>query len=86
MMIRLGTKKVGEVTHSRVVDGDLQTDRFSVKIPLSVLSDEAKDLLDYWYVEEFDYAYLDRESGLLVLVATHEGVLPDGYEPESLED
>lgn len=85
-MVNLGSKKIGEVTHSRVIEGDLQTDRFSVKIPLSVLSDEAQALLDYWCVEEFDYAYLDRESGLIVLVAIHEGALPDGYEPECLED
>ena len=85
-MIKLGTKKVGEVAHSRVIEGDLQIDRFSTKIPLSAISDEAQELLDYWCVEEFDYAYLDRESGLIVLVATHEGVLPEGYEPECLED
>lgn len=85
-MIKLGTKKVGEVTHSRVVEGDVQKDRFSTKIPLSVLSEKAQNLLDYWCVEDFDYAYLDRETGVIVLVATHEGILPDGYEPESIED
>lgn len=85
-MIKLGSKKIGEITHNRVIEGDVQTDRFSTKIPLSVLSDEAQDLLNYWCVEEFDYAYIDRKTDLLVLVATHEGVLPDGYEPECLED
>ena len=85
-MVRLGTKKVDEITHSRVIERDLQIDRFSVKIPMSVLSEKAQKLLDYWCVEEFDYAYLDRETGVIVLVATHEGILPDGYEPESLED
>lgn len=85
-MVNLGSKIVGEVTHSRVIEGDVQKDRFSTKIPLSILADEAQELLDYWCVEEFDYAYLDRESGLIVLVAIHEGALPDGYEPESLED
>ena len=48
---------LGTATHtSEVEEYRIQTDRIKVSVPLSALSEEAKKLLDYWLVEEFDYA------------------------------
>ena len=67
--------------------GDLQVDRFKVKISLDCLSDEGYRLLSYWCVELFDKAYLDWETGEIVLEYTTEHYLPSGYaEKNELED
>ena len=77
-------KNLGNVVHSREIKegGDLQVDKFKVKISLDCLSDEGYRLLSYWCVELFDKAYLDWETGEIVLEYTTEHYLPSGYADE----
>lgn len=78
---------LGDAVHTRTVDAEgLQIDRIRVSIPISALSQDAKALLDYWWVEEFNYAFIDWNEGLIKLYYKTQHYLPDGYEPEGVDD
>ena len=78
--------EAGIVTHTRTVKDGLQTDRIRVCVPLSALSEEARTTLDYWWVEDFNYAFIDWEEGLIKLYYRTDHYLPEGYEHEEVEE
>lgn len=76
-------KKVGTVAHGKKVDmNNLQVDTLMTKIPLDCIGEEGLKLLAYWYVEDFDYAYIDWEKDEMVLTYRTLHYLPEGYVPE----
>ena len=77
-------KKLSSVIHRRKLlgDNDLQVDEFTIKIPIGCLSANGIRKLSYWCVEELDRAYLDWETGEIVLEYTTEHYLPSGYADE----
>lgn len=81
----------GEVVHARMTVGDgaerQQIDKLTVGIPLSAIEDSGLKKLIYWWVEEFEKAYIDWSAEKIVLVYRHESYLPSGYESEpDIED
>lgn len=78
--------ELGKVIHTKTIKDGLQTDRIRICVPLSALSEEAQATLDYWWVEEFDYAFIDWNEGLIKLYYKTEHYLPEGYEPEEVDD
>ena len=64
------------VEHRRSISKEetqyVQTDTLTTKISLYSLENKSKFLLDYWWVEDFDRAYIDWENHEIVLVHTAE--------------
>ena len=81
----MGNKK-GEVVHSRKTVGEgaerQQIDTLTVGIPLAAIEDSGIKKLVYWWVEEFENAYIDWNTEKIVLIYRHESYLPSGYESE----
>ena len=85
-MIKI-SNDLGTATHtSEVEEYRIQTDRIKVSVPLSALSEEAKKLLDYWLVEEFDYACLDWQDGEIRLYYKTAHYLPAEYDDEEVDE
>lgn len=81
------TDKVGTAIHTCEVEScKIQTDRIKVSIPISALSDDAQKLLDYWLVEEFDYACLDWQDGEIRLYYRTSHHLPTDYDVDELDE
>jgi len=79
--------ELGKAVHTRAVDAEgLQTDRIRVSIPLSALSEDAKDLLGYWCVEDFYCSVLDWADDEIRLYYRTDHYLPEGYEPEEVDE
>ena len=79
--------ELGKVDHTRTVDTEgLQTDRFRVSIPIDCLEDAVQDKLLYWCVEEFDFAFIDWNEGIIKLYYKTEHYLPEDYQPEEFEN
>lgn len=70
----------GSVEHERIIKDGLQSDVLTTRIPLECVNADGLRLLDYWCVEDFDYAYINREDGEYILVCEIQHYLPDGYE------
>ncbi len=79
----MGKNKMGTVVHDREVNvNNVQTDTLTTKIPLDCIGEEGLKALAYWYVEDFDYAYIDWEKDEVVLTYKAYHVLPEGYVSE----
>lgn len=79
----MARKKIGNVVHSKEVDvNNVQKDTLITNIPLDCIGEEGLKLLAYWYVEDFDYAYIDWDKDEIVLTYKAYHVLPEGYVPE----
>lgn len=79
--------ELGKLVHTRTVDTDgFQTDRFRVSIPIDCMEETVQDKLLYWGVEEWDCAFIDWNEGLIKLYYKTEHYLPEGYEPEEVDD
>ena len=63
--------KNGKVKHKKKIvrsDGEIvQTDSLTTTIPLDAIDEDGVSLLDYWWVEEFDRAYIDWKNYQIVL-------------------
>ena len=69
--------KLGTATHSTKIDsGCYQVDKIKVNIPLSLLTEEAQNLLNYWCVEEFNFAEIDWAEDEIVLYYRTSHFLP----------
>ena len=86
-MVNEKNLELGKVVHTTTVDAEgLQTDRFRVTIPIGCLEEATQDKLFYWCVEEFDFAFIDWGEGVIKLYYKTEHYLPEGYEPEEVDD
>lgn len=78
--------EIGKIEHNKHLqdfeDWTIQKDRLRVTIPLTALSEEVNRVLDDWWVEEFQRAYIDWEKGEIILDHETEHYLPKGYEEE----
>lgn len=85
-MIKI-SNDLGTATHtSEVEECRIQTDSIKVSIPISVLSDDAQKLLTYWWVEDFDYAYINWQDGEIRLGYRTAHYLPAEYDDEELDE
>ena len=80
----------GTVEHKREMfkeDGKYrQDDTLTTKISLNALQDKSKYLLGYWWVEDFDYAYIDWESNEFVMVYRTKHYVPEDYALDTLKE
>lgn len=76
--------------HERLIrkhDGAyFQDDILTTRIPLHVLDDNSWALLNYWWVEEFDYGRLDWKNGEFVLINEITHPVPKDYALDILKD
>ena len=77
------------VEHRRSISKEenqyVQADTLTTKISLYSLENKSKFLLDYWWVEDFDRAYIDWENHEIVLVHTAEHYVPKDHALEMLD-
>lgn len=81
----------GKVTHTKKIqrsDGvEERLDKLVTSIPIDCLDEEGRGLLQYWCIEDFDYAYIDWKNDELVMVySTYHGytVDDDRTEPDNV--
>lgn len=77
---------VPKVKHVREIDGDIQRDYFTVKIPVDICSDKGANTLFSWAIEEFDRAVIDWKSRTIILDYKTIHYLPEGYVEKDLEE
>ena len=70
--------KKGSVTHSKVIENNVQTDTLKISVPFSAINEEGLRLLGYWYVGEFYCGFVDwnKEEIVCTYETTHS--LPNG--------
>jgi len=79
--------KLGTAFHKRTIDSEgLQKDTIEVKVPLSLLTEEAQNILDYWCVEDFNSAEIDWFEDEICLRYKTFHYLPEGYIPKGYVD
>ena len=83
--------RFGKVQHDRATvkdeDGDIiQKDRFRVDIPTTVLSEEGRNLLHLWAVEEFDCACVDWATGEIHLCYHTAHYIPEDCVQDDIEE
>lgn len=73
----------GTVEHKREMfkeDGKYrQDDTLTTKISMDALQDKSKYLLNYWWVEDFDCAYIDWDKNEFVMVYRTKHYVPEDY-------
>lgn len=80
----------GKVIHTKKIqrsDGvEDRLDTLTTSIPFDCIDDEGLGILQYWCIEDFDYAYIDWHNMEIVMVyRTYHGYKVDNDSPEADE-